>query len=65
MAKDSESAMNPSAMAVEEAAKALGVSEDMLRNDIANGAPTNPDGTMNLVYYAAWLVSEKRKLDAT
>lgn len=24
--------------------------------DIAAGAPTNPDGTMNLVHYAAWLV---------
>jgi hypothetical protein len=26
--------------------------------DIAAGAPTNPDGTVNLVSYTAWLVKE-------
>jgi hypothetical protein len=26
--------------------------------DIDAGAPTNPDGTVNLVQYAAWLVKE-------
>ena len=30
----------------------------MLQADIADGAPTNADGTMNLVHYAAWLVKE-------
>jgi hypothetical protein len=30
----------------------------MLQEDVANGAPTNADGTMNLVHYAAWLVQE-------
>ena len=30
----------------------------MLQADIDDGAPTNPDGTMNLVQYAAWLVKE-------
>jgi hypothetical protein len=25
--------------------------------DVADGAPTNADGTINLVHYAAWLVS--------
>ena len=29
----------------------------MLEADIAAGAPINPDGTMNLVQYAAWLVA--------
>jgi hypothetical protein len=28
----------------------------MLEMDIEDGAPTNPDGTINLVNYAAWLV---------
>jgi hypothetical protein len=28
----------------------------MLQADIEAGAPTNADGTMNLVNYAAWLV---------
>ena len=32
------------------------VSVDMLKEDIEAGAPTNADGTMNLIYYAAWLV---------
>jgi len=34
------------------------VSEDAIRKDISSGAPVNPDGTMNLVHYAAWLVKE-------
>jgi hypothetical protein len=34
------------------------VTAEMLREDVAAGAPQNPDGTMNLVHYAAWLVSE-------
>jgi hypothetical protein len=28
------------------------------RADIDAGAPTNADGTINLVHYAAWLVKE-------
>jgi hypothetical protein len=34
------------------------ISEDMLREDIANGAPSNPDGTINLIFYTAWLIKE-------
>jgi hypothetical protein len=30
----------------------------MLEADLAVGAPANPDGTINLVHYAAWLVKE-------
>ena len=30
----------------------------MIELDIAEGAPTNADGTLNLVHYAAWLVKE-------
>jgi hypothetical protein len=30
----------------------------MLQADIDDGAPRNPDGTMNLVHFAAWLVKE-------
>lgn len=29
--------------------------------DRAAGAPTNPDGTINLIHYAAWLVREQGK----
>ena len=34
------------------------VTADMIRADIDAGAPVNPDGTMNLIQYAAWLVRE-------
>lgn len=34
------------------------VTIEMLEMDIEDGAPTNPDGTINLVNYAAWLVGE-------
>lgn len=37
------------------------VSEEALRAHIADGAPTNADGTVNLVHYAAWLVKELAK----
>jgi len=34
------------------------VTVEMVREDMAAGAPTNPDGTINLIQYAAWLVRE-------
>lgn len=34
------------------------ISPEMLRRDIEAGAPVNPDGTVNLVHFAAWLVKE-------
>jgi len=34
------------------------VTAEMIREDVAAGAPQNPDGTINLVQYAAWLVRE-------
>ena len=56
--------LNPAAMPVEDAARVLTrlggkpVTEAMLRVDIDAGAPTNADGSVNLVHYAAWLVKE-------
>lgn len=56
--------LNPSAMLVVDAARVLArigdqsVTEEMLRADIDAGAPTNRDGSINLVHYAAWLVKE-------
>ncbi len=32
------------------------ITEAMLRDDIAAGAPLNPDGTLNLIAYTAWVV---------
>jgi hypothetical protein len=58
------SRLNPAALSVADAARVLtrlggkAVTEGMLRVDIDAGAPANPDGSINLVHYAAWLVKE-------
>jgi hypothetical protein len=39
------------------------VTVDMLKADLAAGAPANPDGTINLVHYGAWLVREMSARD--
>ena len=58
------SRLNPSALAAPDAARLLArlggkpVTEAMLRADIDAGAPTNADGSINLVHYAAWLLKE-------
>jgi hypothetical protein len=58
------SGLNPTALSPADAARLLArvggqpVTEAMLRDDVAAGAPTNPDGTLNLVHYAAWLVKQ-------
>ncbi len=55
---------SPAAIGVADAAKLLSaaggqrITAEMIRADVAAGAPTNPDGTINLVLYAAWLVKE-------
>ena len=60
----SPTSLNPMALPIEDAARALSrlggspITEAMLRADIESGAPTNTDGTINLVHYAAWLVRE-------
>lgn len=59
-----ETKLNPTALPVLDAARLLSavggqaVTVEMLRADLAAGAPTNADGTLNLVSYAAWLVRE-------
>jgi hypothetical protein len=61
--------LNPTALLVPEAATVLTraggqmVTESMIRQDIAAGAPTNADGTLNLGHYAAWLVKEMAGAD--
>ena len=56
------SRLNPAALGVADAARVLSriggkpITEEMLRADIDAGAPTNANGTINLVHYAAWLV---------
>jgi len=31
------------------------VTQEMIAADLADGAPANGDGTINIVHYAAWL----------
>ncbi|QDU44523.1 hypothetical protein Mal52_30060 [Symmachiella dynata] len=64
MAEKHPESMNPNALPIDVAAQLLSkaggrvVSEETLRSDIDAGAPTNPDGTINLVHYAAWNVQQ-------
>ncbi len=57
-------ALNPAALSVTDTARTLTrvgghpITEAMIERDIADGAPTNADGTINLVHYAAWLVRD-------
>ena len=59
-----ENRLRPTALTPADAARLLSaaggqtVTMAMLAADIAAGAPTNADGTLNLVQYAAWLVRE-------
>jgi hypothetical protein len=39
------------------------VTVDIIKADLAAGAPANADGTINLVHYAAWLVREMSARD--
>jgi len=62
--EDGNTALNPTALALVDAARVLSAASggtidvDMLEEDVASGAPANADGTLNLVHYAAWLLSE-------
>ena len=59
-----EKSPTPLALTVAQTAKILSavggrrISEEMIRADIDAGAPVNPDGTINLVHYTAWLARE-------
>jgi hypothetical protein len=61
---EAKPALNPTALPVADAARLLSaaggqrIAVEMLNADIEAGAPTNPDGTLNLVHLAAWLIKE-------
>ena len=61
--------LDPNALTLANAARLLTkvgghpVTVAMLEADLAAGAPTNSDGTLNLVHYAAWLVRELERRD--
>ncbi|MBE7457417.1 MAG: hypothetical protein KJ057_12970 [Phycisphaerae bacterium] len=56
--------LNPSALPLADAARLLSaaggqrVGMEMIESDVAAGAPTNADGSINLVHYGAWLIRE-------
>ena len=56
--------IDPNRLSLDQAAKLLSaagkvrVPVEDIADDLASGAPQNPDGTINLVHYAAWLVKE-------
>ena len=61
---DRQGGLNPAALSVTDTARLLtrvggqSITEAMIERDIDDGAPTNGDGTINLVYFAAWLVRD-------
>lgn len=61
--------LNLQALRLEDMARLLSaagpkaVTMEMLQADIAAGAPSNVDGTMNLVHYVAWLLKEAGRGD--
>jgi len=56
--------VNPQGLRLEDLARILSasgprpVTVEMLRADIDDGAPVNPDGTINVIQYTVWLVRE-------
>jgi len=58
------SPLDPNRLSVDQAAKLLSaaakvrVPAGQIAADLEAGAPQNPDGTINLVHYCAWLLKE-------
>ena len=65
--KPDRSGLNPQGLRLVDLAKILSLSGpkpvtvEMLQADIDDGAPTNPDGSISLVLYAAWLAKNVRE----
>ena len=63
------SLLSPQALRLEDLARILSaagprpITVELLQADIDAGAPTNADGTLNLVHYVAWLVKEMGRGD--
>ena len=61
--------LQPTSLTVESTSRLLtavggkSMTEEMVQKDIEAGAPVNPDGTINLIHYAAWLVKEAARAD--
>ncbi len=61
--------VDPTRLSIEQAAKLLSaayrerLNTAKIQADVDAGAPTNPDGTLNLVHYAAWQSKEMGRGD--
>ena len=56
-------AINPAGLTAEEAGRLLSLPVEKVREHVARGLPTGPDGRINLVQYAAWLNKEMGRAD--
>lgn len=65
VAKLSRAEIDPAAMSIEMTARLLStvseaqITKEMIEADLADGAPTNRGGKINLVHYTAWLARER------
>ena len=61
--------LDPNRLSPDQAARLLSAAAkirlpiERIAADLESGAPTNADGTINLVHYAAWLVKEMSRGD--
>jgi len=62
--RDTVAAVNPAAATVEQLARALGVSAEVVRRHVRDGVPTDVGGRVNLVQYAAWLNYRLTQMDS-
>ena len=66
---EQDGAVDPQRLSIDQAAKVMSaafkrrIEAEKLREDVQDGAPTNGDGTLNLVQYAAWLAKEAGRGD--
>jgi len=54
---------DPAALTIEQLATLLGMPVEKVRDHVADGSPTGPKGTINLVHYAAWLNRRLKEID--
>jgi hypothetical protein len=66
---NARTALNPASLALADVARLLAkvsgttVTVAMIESDLAAGAPSNADGTINLTHYGAWLAREADRAD--
>ena len=64
MVKQGKDALTPTALEIDIAAKMLRIAPERIRQHVAEGMPTNADGTISLVQYAAWLNTQLSKVNS-